>query len=65
MGIDIHAFVEYREPDFGYVSMSEGELWLPYWQHALFSALVSLFPPRGLPTDCGRVVRKGPDVQCP
>jgi hypothetical protein len=63
MGIDVHAFVEYRDPQFGYVSLSEGELWLPYRQHGLFAALVDLFPPRRLPADCGRVVRGGPYVQ--
>jgi len=59
VGVDIHAFVEYRDPKFGYVSVSEGELWLPYRHHRLFAALVNLLPPRGLPADCGRVVREG------
>lgn len=69
MGVDIHAFVEYRDPQFGYVSLSEGELWLPYRQGGLFGALGMspehghcLFPPRGLPPDCGRAVRSGPYV---
>ncbi len=70
MGVDIHAFVEYREPVRGYVSLSEGELWLPYRQGGLYGALgISpedghcLYPPRGLPSDCGRVVRHGPYVR--
>src|SRR5262245_42141376 len=65
MGTDIHAILEFDIGDGEYRSLAHGELALPR-DRKLFSAIAFgtpgmqddlPFPPRGLPPNCGRVVR--------